>query len=475
MTSGLTPQEIYTDFKAKNLDSSKASELLTLLIENPVELNNPNRILSVKFLGLIGSKEDKVFNFLENLLMSDLHELVRGNAARVLIRNFPEKAATPIKWSLKNEKSEECITLIIKSLEKSNNKELKSLLDLIEYVDFKGNIFFPFGVNPIINLSSKSIDNILEIKGLENLVDLNKLYLSFNKITEITGLKNLIKLKTLHLQGNKIRKIKGLDNLKNLEYLYLNNNEISKIQGIENLSSLKSLMIYDNQISEIQNLDKLSNLEILNIRNNSIVEIKGLGNLHNLKRLDISNNRITEIKGLDTLSKLEFLDLSHNQISEIEGLDKLKNLKFLDLRNNKISRIKQLKILEQLDHLYLGFNRILKIENPEMMNDKFELDTSNIEEMSRPDSPFDFFYTYKSRKDLSKRKIAEIRDIKYMSPFLKSQSLINDLNLKSSPLDYFKSSTWMMIWTNNELEIFQLSKSGEITWIQKGRKRNFER
>ena len=468
--STLSPKEIYGDFKKKNLDKSKASELLISVIENPFELDARIRVSSVKFLGLIGSKEENLYFFLENLIISDLNEQVRGNAAIIIIRNFPDQALEPIKWALKHEKSEPCIILIIKALEKTNNIKLKSLLKSIDYLEFKDKIFFPFGIYPIINLSSNNIDKITKVKGLESLINLNKLYLNFNRITEIEGLDNIKNLRSLHFQWNNIRVIKGLEHLKNLEYLYLNNNEIIKIQGIKNLSNLKSLMIYDNQITEIQNLEHLSDLEILNLRNNGIKEIKGLNDLNNLKRLDLSNNRLTEIKCLDNLTNLEFLDLSYNQISEIKGLDNLKKLKFLDLRNNKITAIKQLNILKQLQHLYLGFNRISITENAEQ---KSILDNFYIEENNISNSPFDFFYNYKSREHSDNKKLLEISDIKFMPELFKSPSLLKELKLISNPLDFFSSSSWTVIWKNNEFEIFQLSKSGKITWIQRRRNQYF--
>ncbi|MHA1988215.1 MAG: leucine-rich repeat domain-containing protein [Promethearchaeota archaeon] len=394
--SKLSPQEIYGEFKKKKISKDKASDLLISLIENSLELENEVMILCTKLIGLIGSKTKDIYYFLENLMVSDSNELVRGNAAAVIINNFFNYALEPIGWVLQHEESEKTITFIIKALEKTSNLRLKSLLDDVDYLDLEGKIFFPYGTYPSINLSSQNIGNMLKIKNLERLTNLSNLNLNFNKIKEIKGLNNLTKLKSLHLQGNKIRTIKGLDRLKTLESLYLNNNEITKIQGIENLSKLKSLMIYDNQIPEIVKLENLSNLEILNLRNNKISEIKGLRNLSNLRRLDLSNNDITEIKDLDNLVNLEFLDLSFNQITEIEGLDCLQNLKFLDLRNNKIRKIKQLKILKQLQHLYLGYNRILLLRDNDIMNQKNAVDALSIEE-EPSNSPFDFFYKFKSR------------------------------------------------------------------------------
>ena len=86
--STLSPKEIFKSYKENKLDRSKASELLISVIENTFEKDNQTRISSVKFLGLIGSKEENVYFFLENLLISDLNEIVRGNAASIIIRHF---------------------------------------------------------------------------------------------------------------------------------------------------------------------------------------------------------------------------------------------------------------------------------------------------------------------------------------------------------------------------------------------------
>jgi len=191
-----------------------------------------------------------------------------------------------------------------------------------------------------------------------------------------------------------------------------------------------------------------------------------LEHLKNLKRLDLSNNKINEIKGLDKLTTLEFLDLSYNQISEIKGLDNLKNLKFLDLRNNKISTIRELNILKQLKHLYLGFNRISIVEG----NDHNRiLDKLNIEGKNISNSPFDFFYSYKSHKNSVNKKQIELNDIKFMPKLFKSQSLIKELKMTDNPLNYFTNSSWIITWKNNDFEIFQVSKSGKINWIQRRR------
>ncbi len=73
-----------------------------------------------------------------------------------------------------------------------------------------------------INLSDK---NIIEITGLDTLVNLQTLDLSNNMITEIKGLDSLVSLQSLSLHNNMITEIKGLDTLVNFHFLYLYENK----------------------------------------------------------------------------------------------------------------------------------------------------------------------------------------------------------------------------------------------------------
>ncbi len=76
-----------------------------------------------------------------------------------------------------------------------------------------------------VNLKNKMIENIENIKGLEeNYKDIEELDLAHNRITEIKGLECLENLRILNLRDNYIEKIEGLDKLRNLEFLDLSGN-----------------------------------------------------------------------------------------------------------------------------------------------------------------------------------------------------------------------------------------------------------
>jgi len=470
--SNLAPTKIYKYFKNKKFSRIRASEMLMSLIENASEDDFRTQLMSLKFMGLVASKDIDVFIYLENLLISHLNEQIRGNAGSIIIKNFPGKAEKPIIWALKHEKSNTSIILMIHSLEKTAVPELNSLLKLKNYVKIEGHIFFPSGFYYILNLNSKSIENIVDIENIDNLTKLKKLYLNFNQITNINGLDNLSDLKSLNLQGNRIRKIGGLRNLKNLEFIYLNSNEISEIRGINHNDNLRMVQLFDNRISKIKGLQKLLKLEVLNLRNNNITEINSLTSLRNLKRLDLSNNQISEIKGLENLTKLEFLDLSYNKIDEIKGLKNLTKLRFLDLRHNKITELKGMVKLKKLQHLYLGFNRIIQNINAESLNHIKILDVKNTTNNNVPYSIGDV-YNHEELDESSLKEIpASFKDIIFIPSLFKSMSVLKELKSYKKSQEYFTNSTWIVIWKNNESELFQMSKTGKINWLRKSRSRN---
>jgi len=211
------------------------------------------------------------------------------------------------------------------------------------------------------NLQILYLYNLTEIKRLDNLNQLIKLDLSYNKINEIKNIDSLINLQILALSNNQITEIKGLYKLANLKELHLSSNKITEIKSLENLVTLKELHLSSNKITEIKGLNKLESLEELHLCSNKITEIKGLVNLINLKILNLYNNKLTEITGLENLINLQILDLNNNEITEIKGLTKLASLEQLYLSNNKITKLKDISNLVNLQKIELYNNQLTEI------------------------------------------------------------------------------------------------------------------
>ena len=110
--------------------------------------------------------------------------------------------------------------------------------------------------------------NLTDVKGLEKLTKLEKLFLHDNKLTDVTGLENLTQLKELSLQFNKLTDVKGLEKLTQLTWLNLANNRLTELKGLEKLTQLKTLNLKNNQLTNVTSLEKLAKLEELYLENN---------------------------------------------------------------------------------------------------------------------------------------------------------------------------------------------------------------
>ena len=187
--------------------------------------------------------------------------------------------------------------------------------------------------------------NITDLTGLEYATDLQVLYLYSNNISDISVLANLINLTELNLSKNNISNISALSNLTNLTELNLEINNITDISALSNLTKLTYLYLYNNNISNIDSLVNLNNLTNLNLMINDISDISALSNLTNLTYLDLAKNNICDVSLLASLINLTDLNLSYNNISDISSLKNLTKLADLDLRSNSISDIGVLKNL----------------------------------------------------------------------------------------------------------------------------------
>lgn len=70
-----------------------------------------------------------------------------------------------------------------------------------------------------------------------------------------------VEFQELDFNHRRLKNIKNLENLKCIERLYLRWNLLKKIENVSTLTTLRELELYDNQITEIENLDCLVNLE----------------------------------------------------------------------------------------------------------------------------------------------------------------------------------------------------------------------
>ena len=154
-------QKIYRNLGNNVLDRSSISELLISLIESSND--DDLREECLKIINKLGIKNQKIFNLLENLLISDYNESIRKAAFRVIRNNYSMKGIKPVKFAIKKEESSFLILLIeflaerdplackeciIDRLESFNDPNLNSFINEIKLenldVEELVNIFFNY-------------------------------------------------------------------------------------------------------------------------------------------------------------------------------------------------------------------------------------------------------------------------------------------------------------------------------------------
>ncbi|KAK4156906.1 hypothetical protein C8A00DRAFT_30228 [Chaetomidium leptoderma] len=200
---------------------------------------------------------------------------------------------------------------------------------------------------------------IQDIDGLSCVAStLHDLDLYDNLISHIRGLDDLVNLTSLDLSFNKIKHIKHISHLTSLTDLYFVANKISQIDGLSGLTKLRNLELGSNRIRELQNLDSLTALEELWVAKNKITSLTGLAGLPNLRILSIQSNRIRDLSPLGQVPQLEELYISHNALESLQGLEQNTRLRVLEVSNNQIASLKGLGPLAELEEFWASYNQV---------------------------------------------------------------------------------------------------------------------
>ncbi|EAF9641306.1 hypothetical protein A6I69_13080 [Listeria monocytogenes] len=325
------------------------------------------------------------------------------------------------------------------------------------------------GMENLTNLEYLYLENnqISDISPLSNLTNLTELNLDDNQISDISPLSNLTNLPYLNLASNhQISDISPLSNLTSLTYLNLGINQISDISPLSNLTNLTYLFLYSNQISDISPLSNLTNLTDLNLSNNQISDIIPLSNLTNLTDLNLaSNHQISDISPLSNLTSLTDLNLGTNQISDISPLSNLTNLTYLPLYSNQISDISPLSNLTNLTYLLLDNNQISDISplsNLTNLN-RLNLDDNQISDISPLSNLTNMYILNLSNQSISASKVkwndplSVTNTIKDLNGNLIAPSTMSDQGTYTDP-----TITWTGLTNTSQTVSYEWSQSVTI-------------
>jgi len=296
----VNPQTILKDYNNKCIDKSTAIKLLTSGIENYNE--EKFRLEAISILSALKIKTKTLFEFFENLILSDSSKIIRNAAAKYISANFLEISLPLYQWVIQYETSYYCLITVVNSLVKIHTNESKCIL-------FEQ-------VRDIRNIKSLNVD-----KGYGN-KKYRKALKSYFKRTPINKLS--------HKQLGAI--LINFLTVKNL---------IEEIPNVYFELDDKRLLIEKLDLSDYLEFEVKGTPWGWKNNIRSLSQITGLSNLKHLKSLDLSNNQIGDLEGINELKNLTHLVLHNNQINDLKNLEyinQLSNLQFLDLRGNGISK-----------------------------------------------------------------------------------------------------------------------------------------
>lgn len=151
------------------------------------------------------------------------------------------------------------------------------------------------------------------------------------KITKINNITNMKNLKIISLLCENLVEIEGLDNLVNLQCFVINSNKI-KINFLDKLHNIKELSIKCKYIKNLENLEKLTNIKKLTLLCYRLNDIKNLTRLTNLRYLTLYFRNKLKIENFDNLINLKKFTLPsrycpENITKDFVGIENIKNLK----------------------------------------------------------------------------------------------------------------------------------------------------
>ena len=154
-------------------------------------------------------------------------------------------------------------------------------------------------------------ENITDLSSIQDLRNLERLFLQGNDIRSVKELSAFYKLKELSLANNKnLQSLEGIENLTQLEKLYVNKGALDSLKGLERAQNLRILQLMSNQITDISPLTNLENLEQVILSYNNISDLSALANKPRLKELQIYNNHITDITPLNNNQAMQIVGVS---------------------------------------------------------------------------------------------------------------------------------------------------------------------
>lgn len=188
-------------------------------------------------------------------------------------------------------------------------------------------------IHPILEKLELSFTTINDLKPLSGMPNLNQLDLLLGEETAHLPDMNGLSLEQLNVRHGELEDLKSLEGLVGLRKLYLRDTTISDLSPLAGLSSLRFILLDNITVSDLTPLGDLQNLDTLYILNTKVTDLTPLKKLSNLRFLEIKNTPVSDLTPLKELENLEALYIKNTNVTDSSPLKQLPNLKesYIDL------------------------------------------------------------------------------------------------------------------------------------------------
>ncbi|HDR7667458.1 NEAT domain-containing leucine-rich repeat protein [Bacillus wiedmannii] len=305
------------------ITDNKLRELVNKKVFNRKDLNTPitkEELLQVKDLFL---NTNEILDYSALKYMPNLKSLTVANA-KITDPSFFANLKQLNHLALRGNEFSDVTPLVkmdnLASLDLSNNK-ITNVAPLIEMKNVKSLYLSGNQIEDVtalakmeqldyLNLANNKITNVAPLSALKNVTYLT---LAGNQIEDIKPLYSL-PLKDLVLTRNKVKDLSGIDQMNQLNKLFIGKNQIEDVTPLAKMTQLTELDLPNNELKDITPLSNLVNLQKLDLEANYISDLSPVSKLNKLVYLSFVANEIRDVRPVIELSKKSYINVQNQKV-----------------------------------------------------------------------------------------------------------------------------------------------------------------
>ncbi|WP_242241509.1 NEAT domain-containing leucine-rich repeat protein [Bacillus cereus group sp. BfR-BA-01309] len=305
------------------ITDNKLRELVNKKVFNRKDVNTPitkEELLQVKDLFL---NTNEILDYSALKYMPNLKSLTVANA-KITDPSFFANLKQLNHLALRGNEFSDVTPLVkmdnLESLDLSNNK-ITNVAPLVEMKNVKSLYLSGNQIEDVtalskmeqlgyLNLANNKITNVAPLSALKNVTYLT---LAGNQIEDIKPLYSL-PLKDLVLTRNKVKDLSGIDQMNQLNKLFIGKNQIEDVTPLAKMTQLTELDLPNNELKDITPLSSLVNLQKLDLEANYISDLSPVSKLDKLVYLSFVANEIRDVRPVIELSKKAYINVQNQKI-----------------------------------------------------------------------------------------------------------------------------------------------------------------